>query len=115
MDDRLPVALWIEAHLKRLELQAVSYYILNKGNHASGVVMVKLYHGGQCRLLIQQRDIDGKLGWDNALSKEIIPEKEADDYIRRSISRDPDLWVIEIEDKEMKNPFVEFSGGNAEN
>jgi hypothetical protein len=37
--------------------------------------------------------------------KEEIAESEIDAYIRRSIERDPDVWAIEIEDKEMSNPF----------
>jgi hypothetical protein len=105
-DDRLPTALWIEAHLRQIDSHAIPYYILNRGNHASGTVMLKLHAPGQgCSVLIQQRDLDGNLGWMNALNQEIVEEAKADDYIRRAVSRDPDLWVIEIEDRERKNPF----------
>lgn len=105
-DDRLPAGLWVDAHLKQLTLQGVPYYVHNRGNHASGVVMVKingLMNG--CRLLQQQRNLDGALGWLALFKGETVAEKDADDYIRRAIDRDPDLWVIEIEDKAMANPF----------
>ena len=108
MDEaRLPTALLIEARLRHLDLQAIPYYIANKGAYAAGTVLLKLNGGGVCKVLIQQRDIDGVLGWANALKEEQVDEKKADDYIRRSVSRDPDLWVIEIEDKQMRNPFEE--------
>lgn len=106
MSDQLPTALLVEATLKPLNGQGIFYYITNKGNHASGVIMLKLSDmRGQCRLLIQQRDLDGNMGWMHALGGEMVEEQKADDYIRKSISRDPDLWVIEIEDETMTNPF----------
>ncbi len=105
-DDRLPTALWVEAHLRQLAMQAIPYYIVNKGAHATGTVMLKLYAPGQgCRLLQQQRDLDGVMGWMNAFKEEIVDEAKADDYIKRAVSRDPDVWVIEIEDKSYANPF----------
>lgn len=105
-DDRLPTALWVDAHLRRLTLEAVPYYIVNKGAHASGTVMLKLYVPGQgVKLLQQQRDIDGNMGWLALFHGETVEEAKADDYIRRSIDRDPDVWVIEIENREFTNPF----------
>lgn len=105
-DDRLPTGVWVDAHLRRLNMQAVPYYIMHKGNHGSGIVMLKL-NGlqGDVRLLIQQRDWDGNMQWMAALEQEMVAEKDADAYIRRSLDRDPDLWVIEIEDRSMNNPF----------
>ena len=44
------------------------------------------------------------MGWVNALSEEIVSEEEADGYIKRSTERDPDLWVVEGEEKGMENP-----------
>lgn len=106
MGDRLPTALWVEAQLAPLNGRGIFYYIHQKGDHSTGVVMVKLNSlSGQCRLLIQQRNLEGEMGWMHALGKEMVEEVEADQYIARAKDRDPDLWVIEIEDQEMHNPF----------
>ncbi len=105
-DDRLPTALYVEAHLKRLTLEAIPYYIINKGAHASGMVMLKLFAPGQgAKVLQQQRDMDGIMGWMALFDGEIVEEKKADDYIRRAMERDPDLWAIEIESRDMVNVF----------
>ena len=103
---RLPVHLWVEAQLKPLNDSGIFYYIQQRGEQNTGTVLLKI-NGllGHCNLLIQQRDLDGKLRWMHALRKEQVEERDADQYIQRSISRDPDLWVIEIEDREMNNPF----------
>ena len=47
----------------------------------------------------QMRNLDGKLGWLEALDGRLVPETEANAYIARQTERDPDLWVVEIEDK----------------
>lgn len=102
----LPVHIWIEAGLKSLDERGVFYYIPQRGERNSGIVLLKIANRkGQCMLLTQQRDIDGNLGWIDAMGEARLDETKADDYIRRSISRDPDLWVIEIEDPDMNNPF----------
>ncbi len=104
---RLPTALWVDAHLQQLTIKGVPYYITNKGAHAAGTVLLKIngLENG-CRLLIQQRDLmTGKLGWMDALEEPDVEESRADSYISRAVERDPDLWVIEIEDREKANPF----------
>ncbi len=108
MDSQLPVHLLIDAQLRPLNARGIFYYIQQRGEQNTGTILLKLNGlSGGCKLLIQQRDLDGKLGWANALRKELVEEKDADNYITRSISNDPDLWVIEIEDSKMNNPFVE--------
>lgn len=103
---RLPVHLWVEAQLKPLNDRGIFYYIQHRGEQNTGTVLLKINGlSGQCSLLIQQRDLNGKLGWMHALRKERVEERDADQYIQRAISRDPDLWVIEIEDRDMNNPF----------
>lgn len=103
---QIPVHIFIDAQLKPLNDRGIFYYIQQKGEKNSGIILLKLNGlAGVCKLLLQQRDLDGNLGWMHAIGKEEVSEAEADAYIQRSILRDPDLWVIEIEDREMKNPF----------
>ena len=105
-DDRLPTGLWLEAQLRRLTEKGTSYYIANKGAYASGTILLKLntIENG-CLVLTQIRDLNGALSWMNALKTERVAEPEADAYIRRAVDRDPDLWVIEIDDRTGVNPF----------
>ena len=51
MSDQLPTALLVEATLTPLNGRGIFYYITNKGNHAYGVIMLKLSDTkGQCSL-----------------------------------------------------------------
>lgn len=105
-DVRLPVSIWIDAHLRRLNERGQGYYILNKGTFSAGALLLKInLLDGFCHVLTQIRDMDGNLGWMNALKEERVAESEADAYIRRAVDRDPDIWAVEIEDREGKNPF----------
>lgn len=105
-EDRLPTKLWLDAHLHRLTLSGTPFYIWNTGAEMSGTVMLKINGIEQgCVVLQQQRDLDGEMGWMTAFKERVVEENRADDYIRRAIDRDPDLWVIEIEDRAMENPF----------
>lgn len=104
--DRLPTSIWVDAHLRRLNEIGQGYYVLNKGAFAAGTVIVKInLLDGFSRLLTQIRDMDGNLGWMNATKEERVAETDADAYIRRAVDRDPDIWVVEVEDREGNNPF----------
>lgn len=105
-DARIPISIWIDAHLRRLNEIGRGYYILNKGAFAAGTVLVKInLLDGFSHILTQIRDMDGNLGWMNATKEERVAETDADAYIRRAVDRDPDIWVIEVEDREGINPF----------
>lgn len=105
-DDRIPTSLLIEAVLRKCNLDCRPVYIAQKGAFAAGTIMLKqngLENG--CQVLFQIRDFDGNLTWMKAFENENVDEAKADEYIKRAIKTDSDLWVIEIEDKEMNNPF----------
>ena len=107
MDDaRLPADVWIMAHIRQCISDGIPATVVQKGDPKGGTLMLKIlqYQVG-CRVLSQARDLDGTLGWMAAFKGETVPEHEADDYISRAMSRDPDLWVVEIESKDGSHPF----------
>lgn len=104
--DRIPTYLWLEAKIRELSAQGIGVYVAQRGDKTGGLVLLKISDmAGRCKLLAQQRNLDGDLVWMAAIREETTDEKSADDYIARACQRDPDLWVIEVEDREMKNPF----------
>jgi hypothetical protein len=105
-EERLPTELWVQAHLRRLSGEAIPAVLVRRGEAERGTVLLKLnLLDGGCRILTQARDLEGRLGWLAALAGKLVPEAEADAYIARAVERDPDLWVIEIEDRSGRNPF----------
>lgn len=109
MDDgRLPTHVWVGAALRRMSMEAVPAFVLRKGEANSGSVLLKLnmFEAG-CRVLSQARDLNGRLGWMSVFREDTVDEVKADEYVSRATARDPDLWVIEVEDQQGRNPFEE--------
>ena len=103
---QLPAYLLIDAALEPLAGRGIYHYIRQRGDKKTGVILLKLNGlSGLCRMLIQQRDMEGRMVWVNASASETMDDAKAEAYIQRAILRDPDLWVIEIEDRAMLNPF----------
>jgi hypothetical protein len=105
-DGRLPTHIWLQAHIRRLSIEGIPVAVVHRGEAAGGSVLLKLNQLDLgCRVLSQARGADGALGWLAAFEGKSVAEPEADAYIARAISRDPDLWVVEIEDRAGRHPF----------
>jgi hypothetical protein len=105
-DDRLPTELWLKAHMRRLSIEGIPVAIVHRGEAMGGSVLLKLNQLELgCRILTQARGLDGALGWLAAFQNRPVAEPEADAYIARAVQRDPDLWVVEIEDRAGRHRF----------
>jgi len=105
-DGRLSTELWVQAHLRRCNAEGLFAAVLRKGDLWGGAVIVKLnLLDGTCKVLTQTRDMDGRVAWMAAQQGALLAEADATAYIERQVKRDPDLWVIEVEDKQGRNPF----------
>ena len=106
---RTPTHIWLDAKIRELSAQGVGVYVTHKGEKMSGLVLLKIIATPQdCKLQTQQRNFEtNALEWVNVFENDIIKEDKADEYITRSIKRDPDQWVVEIEDKALNNPFYD--------
>ncbi len=96
---RLTAEIWVAAYLKRLSLLNIPAFVTSKGDLTAGAVLVKMNTlDGKAQLF--QRGFDFETGarkWD-------LLTEGADGVVDASVAKqrnfDPDLWVIEVEDKE---------------
>ena len=95
---RLTADFWVRAYLQRLRLADIPAFVVAKGDDTAGAIIVKLNTlDGQARL--RQRRVDLMTGARQWMELAAGPEAEIDDTIARQRATDPDLWVIEVEDR----------------
>ena len=104
--ERLKTSFWVQACIRRGMSEAIPVMVVNKGDFTSGAVLVKLNQFDLgCTVLSQTRLADGRAGWMRGTGPAPVSEADADAYIARQLGRDPDLWVIEVEDRQGRRPF----------
>ena len=99
-DNRLPTHLRVGAFIRSCSARGIPVAVIRRGEKMSGTVLFKLYEtSDRCQLMTQMRDTDNNLKWYSTHSESFIKESDAINRIRKSLDRDPDLWVIEVETK----------------
>ncbi len=100
MDDaRLKTGLWIRAQIRLCDIDSIPAVVVHRGDDDAGAVLLKINRlRDGCEVLTRFRGLDGEQGWLRGTGADTVEEAEADDYVRRHIGRDPDVWVLEIED-----------------
>jgi len=97
---RLKTSLIVQAALRVSSLNAIPMVVARRGDGDAGTILVKLNQLDLgCTVLAQTRTPKGELAWLKATGEQPVGEDTADAYIARQVKRDPDLWVIEIEDR----------------
>ena len=94
---RLASGLWVEAYRLRLEAEGIPVYVAARGDGTAGAVLVKLATlDGRARAFQRVTALDGSRPWDVLAEGD---EAEVDAVIARARRADPDLWVVEVEDR----------------
>lgn len=95
---RLSARFWVDAYLARLRLAAIPAFVVAHGDDTAGAVLVKINTlDGRARLW--QRGFDLTTGARRWAVLAEGAEAEMDAAIARQRGFDPDLWVIEVEDR----------------
>jgi len=95
---RLSTDFWVGAYRARLAAADIPCYLTCKGDPTAGAVLVKLATlDGAARLYGRAYGPDGARIW--ALVAQ-GPEREVDAAAARQREHDPDVWLIEIEDRQ---------------
>lgn len=95
---RLTARFWIDAYLARLRLADIPAFVVAHGDDTAGAVMVKQSTLDE-KATLYQRSIDpmsGERSWILLVGGD---EAEVNAAIARQRGFDPDLWVVEVEDR----------------
>lgn len=96
---RLTAEFWVAAYLNRLRLADIPAFVVAKGDLTAGAVLVKQNTlDGNARVF--QRSFDLMTGDRAWIVLAEGGEAECDAAIARQRRFDPDLWVIEVEDRD---------------
>lgn len=96
---RLTAEFWVQAYLARLRLQEIPAFVVSHGDNTAGSILVKVNSlDGQAKLFQRVFDIFSDTRKWEILSDGL--EGDVDATITRQRSFDPDIWVIEVEDRQ---------------
>lgn len=99
MAERLTSGFWVAAYLRRLQLADIPVYVAKRGDETAGAVLVKVATlDGEAKAY--QRSFDVMSGERRWMVLAEGAEREVDQALTRQKSYDPDLWLIEIEDRQ---------------
>jgi GMP synthase (glutamine-hydrolysing) len=110
IEARLKAGVIVQAAIRRASLRGVPATVVRKGDPDAGQVYVVVNRGREvgCVVLAPARDYDsGKTVWRQPLGEAPVPEADAEAYLEKERRVDPDLWVLEIEDRDGWHPFDE--------
>jgi len=100
MHPRLKAGIFVRALIRRAEVAGAQAYVLRKGAEEAGAVYLKLSRlDGTCTVLNQVVAGEGERVWTRPLG-EACDDARAQAYLDKQIKFDPDIWIVEIEDRE---------------
>ncbi len=106
MIPRLKAGIYVRALIRRVELAGAAAYVVKKGGEEAGAMILTVTRpGGSSMVLAQARRGDGELIWIKPLGDSAEPERLRT-WLEKQQRVDPDLWIVEIEDREGRS-FVD--------
>ena len=102
---RLKAEIWVKAYIRQCAGNGAPALVVQRGQADGGAIFIKV------------NSLDGRVrvygpapaGLDTVSNERVfeccpgaddVPEAEADGYLRRQMEFDPDIWIIEVEDRE---------------
>ena len=96
----LTTGLWVSAQIRLCDRAFIPAAVVRRGDPDVGTVLLKInrFEAG-VTVFTQTSTLGDEPAWSRGTGPAPVTEPEADAYIARQVSRDPDLWVLEIEDR----------------
>lgn len=98
--------LWVGALIRRAQIEGATATVVRKGDARAGTVIVKAYNTSDRTAQVYSEAFgpDGERLWIQPLKG---TETEIDAYLERQRSYDPDIWIVEVEDRQGRHFITE--------
>jgi hypothetical protein len=101
---RVKSELWVSAYLRRCQAEAVPVVVVRRGDAAAGAIFISvdLLDGTVCLYGPAPAGLEGGATdrrWVRCLGTGAVASAEAGLYLARQLEFDPDLWILEVEDR----------------
>ena len=101
----LPTDMLISAQRRVAAREGVPITVVRRGYSSVGTILLKVNRlDGTARVLSQIR-YDGELVWSPVGRSDPMDDRDAEAYLAKQGAIDPDLWIIEVEDKQGRHWF----------
>ena len=114
---RLKTALWVAAYLRRCQVEGIFGVVRRRGAEEAGAAFVRINRlDGTSDLFgpAPQSAFDAVQGAARAftpsLAAQSAPDAAVEAYLARQLQFDPDIWIIEVEDRAGRN-FLDVVAG----
>lgn len=113
---RLKSALWVAAYLRRCHLEGSFAVVRRRGAEEAGAVFVRINRlDGTSDLFgpAPQTAFEVPAGVERmfsaSLAEQPAPDAAVEAYLVREIKFDPDIWIVEVEDRAGRH-FLDLAG-----
>lgn len=107
---RLKTGIWVAAYLRRCQVENIAAVLRRRGADEAGAIFIKVSRlDGTADLYgpAPQSAFDEARPSERAFSPALAtlpaPEPDIESYLQRQIRFDPDLWIVEVEDRAGRN------------
>lgn len=115
---RLRSEIWVRAYLRRCAVSGVPAVVVRHGDDDAGAIYIRVNKLDGTSLVFGPApagwdggDVDRQ--WVRLHGKAETEDRAADELIARQAEFDPDLWVVEIEDREGRHFLEEWLSDDA--
>ena len=107
--EELKTWIWAQALVRRAQIGGAFATVARRGDSDAGAVLVKVATTqGKARLFAPAQDGEGARIWLELSAGALGDDETAiDAYAAKRTKSDPDLWIIEIEDRQGRNFLTE--------
>jgi hypothetical protein len=101
---RLKSAIWVSAYIRRCQVEGAQAVLRRRGNEEAGAIFIKVsrlegtadLYGPAPQSAFDDKPVDRMF---IACLPPGAPEADAEARLAREMKFDPDLWIIEVEDR----------------